>query len=130
MTNKIDEAIDTSAWPLMIITLPAGNIPDDEVVSLLNKYTQIIKEKVEPYALVMDVSKTAKLNLKQRKMLVDQMKANKEFTEKYCKGNALVFKSALLQGILTAMFWIFKPKYETKIFTQVPDAIAWAQSKL
>jgi hypothetical protein len=114
----------------MVITLPEGNLSDDEVVYLLDLYNQLVKERAQPYALVMDVSKTAKLNLKQRKMLVDNMKANKEFTEKYCVGNAMVFDSVLLQGVLTAVFWVFKPKYETKIFTQAPDAIEWAKSRL
>jgi hypothetical protein len=79
---------------------------------------------------VVDVSKSEKLNSKQRKIMSEQMNSNKNFTGKYCAGTALVFDSILIAGMLTAVFWFFKPKYETKVFTKTPEAITWAKAQL
>ena len=128
--NEPAADLDVSQWPLLVITIPEGKVSDACVNDVLVRYNQLIREKKERYALVVDVSKSEKLNSKQRKIMSEQMNSNREFTGKYCAGTALVFDSVLIAGMLTAVFWVFKPKYETKVFTKTHESIAWAKSQL
>ena len=42
----------------------------------------------------------------------------------------MVFESAVVRGVLMAIFWIFKPAYPTKAFKSVEEAIAWAEKHI
>ena len=53
-----------------------------------------------------------------------------DYVKKYCRGSALVTNSEIVKGIATAMFWFKKPDTETRVFTDMDEAMAWARSKL
>ena len=118
--------LDDSQWPVFIVTTPP-EIDDAELEAFLEEYSVAIKKRKERYGLVLDVSRTKKMNPVQRKKLVGVMEQNKEFNARYCACCAMVFSSAILRGVLTAIFWFHKPPHPTKVYTTRQDAIDWAK---
>ena len=70
------------------------------------------------------------MTIKQRRRLTSLMKEHEAFLNKYNVGTALVFTSPALKGILQAVFWIFKPDRPVEVFSDIDNAMAWAESKL
>jgi hypothetical protein len=88
-----------------------------------------MRSKSERFATLMDLRQCANLPSRQRKILTDGMKQNKEVNKKYCVGTAMVFDSAVLRGVLMAVFWLVKPEHPTNIFKSYEDALSWVQNQ-
>ena len=116
-----EEVVDFSHWPVTVMTPPKWK---DEYMDF---YQYEVKRRGERYALVLDVRNTIKPNPKERKKLTEAMQKS-EFNQKYCVCTALVFSSAIMRGILTAVFWLHKPKYPIKVFATPEAAIEWAKT--
>jgi hypothetical protein len=78
----------------------------------------------------MDLTQRTNMTKNQRKILIDGMNKRREFTGKYSAGTAVVFKSAIVRGIMMSIFWLFDPKYPTEIFKTVEEAIDWCGAQL
>ena len=77
----------------------------------------------EPYGVVLDLRFTKSITPRQRAMLTESMERHDNAA--LCKGTAMVFESRLLRGILTAVFWLRKPAYPTRVFTTTAEAWDW-----
>ena len=81
--------------------------------------------------MVIDLRRNAGITPTQRKMLTDDMAAPEHAAvQARCVGVAMVFDSAFLRGILTAIFWVRKPPYPTQVFRTVAEAKTWAKALL
>lgn len=118
---------DLSHWPVLLVTAPP-RISDEEMARYIEESRRRRMERREPHVMVLDVRRTERLPPTQRKMLTDNMSAAGDADP--CLGMAMVFDSPLLKGVLTAIFWVRKPKYPTRVFTSLPEALAWARSVL
>lgn len=114
--------IDTSRWPLLVITAPAGCINDEDWHAFLTRIDQLLGERESHYASVVDLSKDCMLTPKQR----GQITADNQ----RCVAQALVFTSTLLSNLLTAIMWLRRPPFPVRVFTEIPQAIDWACREL
>lgn len=114
--------VDAAEWPVLRVT-PPHQITDDEMQAFLAWYRELVLRRREPFALVLDLRRTSGMTPRQRQMITDGMGGEESI---YCRGTAMVFSSAVLRGILTAIFWIRKPRYPTRVFATVEDAGAFA----
>ncbi len=137
MTSDFLEArsgikLDTSQWPVLIMTTPEGLGETDasELREFMDLFYDFIREKKERYALVLNLLNMKNLSSNRRQIHNLAQKSNKELTQKYCSCTALVFESAVLRGVLQAMFWMMKPSYPTKVFKTVEEAISWAKTQV
>jgi hypothetical protein len=118
---------DLSQWPVLLITAPP-RISDEEMQRYIQESRANRMQRREPHVLVLDVRHTERLPPTQRKLLTDSMSQDGDADR--CVAMAMVFDSPLLRGVLTAIFWVRKPKYPTRVFTSLPDALAWARATL
>jgi hypothetical protein len=120
--------VDMSTWPVLAI-IPEDNLTDEAILEFIEVYSQVTRTKSERFATLMDLRKCANLPTRQRKILTDGMKQNKEFNKHYCVGAAMVFDSAVIRGVLMAVFWLVKPDHPTKVFKTYEEAMSWVQSQ-
>jgi hypothetical protein len=118
--------LDLSSWPVIVIA-PENGLTVEKILEFLEVYSDIIRSRSERFATLVDLRKCANLPPRQRRILTDGMKRNKQFNMQYCVGTAMVFNSTIIRGVLTALFWIFKPEHATKVFKNFEEAMSWAQ---
>ena len=119
--------IDVSRWPIIVSTGARGEIEDSEWLDYLTQYSELLKTHGEPYVAVVDLRDGGSLTAKQRKQLGEVMENGERHPAAECLGQALVFNSALMRRLLTAVLWLAKPDYEIKVFTELEDAIKWGE---
>jgi hypothetical protein len=105
------------------------SLTDEAIVEFIEAYSELIRDKKERFALILDFRQYADVPSRQRKILTDGMKQNQEIYKQYCVGAAMVFESPVIRGVLMAMFWLVKPDHPTKIFKNYEDAMSWVQSQ-
>lgn len=121
--------LDMSGWPVVVTRPHAGVLLDRELDAYLQLFRQEIRGRTGLYVSIVDLRESPVLTPTQRSMLASGMGAD-EASQKQCLGAALVFSSALLRGVLTAIFWLRKPAHEVRIFGSVIDASLWARELL
>jgi len=42
----------------------------------------------------------------------------------------MIFDNPLLRGMLTAMFWIRKPEYPTRVYATPEEGLTWADTRI
>jgi hypothetical protein len=119
--------IDTTRWPIMIITVLSPSIRDDCLRKSLSVAISMLAERGGPYSLVLDNRLVNYLPAMQRKMIADSMALRAERARSLCRGMALVMVSPLVKGLLTAIFWLRQPVIPTRVFTQLDEALVWAR---
>jgi len=121
---------DLSHWPVVIMRPPAQLMRDDDFQAYLEWMERYVTTRRIPYAVVNDARLAPPPSANQRKMVAAQMQRLDAYTREYCKGATFVFESALMRGIMTAIFWITKPGYPTEVFGDVGSAVEWCQAQL
>lgn len=121
---------DLSRWPIVIMTAPSRPMSDQDFKDYLAWVEKHITCRGEAYALVNDARHAPAPTAAQRKLVADQMERLRPFTRRHCAGNAMVFDSTLMRGIMTAIFWTTKPDYPTKVCATVNEAITWCEVQL
>lgn len=116
-------------WPVVLTTAPPGTVSDAEMLSYLERFRAEIARRRAPFISVLDLRANSGITPAQRKMITEGMTADNANTA-FCKAFGMVFSSSLLAGMLTAIFWVRKPKYETKVFTEVHDALDWGREQM
>jgi len=125
-------AVDVSRPSLLIVTPPSGTVTDEALESFILQFDAHICAGRRPYAVVVDLRQSHGLSPAQRQRLTRSMQAHEGHAAAgfpNC-GVALVFSSALLRGMLTAMLWMYKPRHESRVFSDLAEAEAWAQSRV
>lgn len=107
---------------VMVVTTPPS-LSDDEMRAFLRWHREWMATRREPYTLVLDLRRTERLSPGQREMITNGM----DRSEQICLGTAMVFTSVVLRGVLTAIFWIRKPRYPTRVFGSLEEAERWAR---
>jgi hypothetical protein len=102
-------------------------IEDAAMLAHLDWFDGMRKARAAPFAIVLDLRRSSGLTPRQRKMITDRM--NHTDAVAPCVANALVFESAVLRGVLTALFWIRRPAYPCEVFRTLDDAIGWANAR-
>ncbi len=123
-------ATDLAHWPIVIMTAPARALSDLEFKAYLAWVEKYVTCHGETYAIVNDVRYAPAPSAAQRRLVAEQMERLKLVTKRHCAGNAMVFQSQLMRGIMTAIFWMAQPDYPTKVFATVDQAIAWCEVQL
>lgn len=122
-------AIDVSDWPLIVVRSSTVE-SDQEMSAFCAEYNRLLRKKAEPFVQIADLRQVKTLSPSRRKILTDSMKDNEDFTREYCRGVALVFDSAVMRHMLTAILWLKRPPYPHRVFNSMVDAKVWGHSQL
>jgi len=121
---------DLSRWPIVIMRPPPQPMRDEDFLAYLTWMERHVTTRRIPYAVVNDARQAPPPSAHQRQMVSAQMARLDAYTREYCAGFAFVFDSALMRGIMTAIFWVNKPGYPTNVFGDVGSATEWCSTQL
>jgi hypothetical protein len=84
----------------------------------------------DPYAVVIDAREVGRVPATQRKGIMEWITRDRQHLKINCAGGALIFASALQQGLWTAISWVTPSPIPVKIFRDVASAEAWLRGQL
>lgn len=122
-------SIDASRWPILIVRI----IKNDEAGYLRRSFeavAELYRTRKEPYVTVIDTSSGHRPSPDHRYLQTEFRREHAAHVKKYCRGTAIVVKSEIIKAVVTAIFWIKPPDTETKFFTDMDSAVAWARGRL
>ena len=119
--------LDWSRLPAIVVQPPKRPVSDAELQALLDRFWEVAKTQPR-YGLVLDLSASAPLDPRQRAMLVEQMQAAEGELATDCAATALIFRSPLMRGLLTATLWLWRPPYRTRTFATAAQGVSWVHS--
>jgi hypothetical protein len=123
------EIIQMGRWPILVVYSPAHHSEED-LRNQLEELGKVYDTHKEPYVLVLDARSGRRPSALQRKIQNEFREKYDAHVKQYCQGTAIVTSSELLKGAATAMFWVKKPASVTKFFTDIQEALVWAEERL
>lgn len=84
----------------------------------------------DPYAVVIDAREVGRVPATQRRGIIEWIQNDRQHLKANCAGGALIFTSALQQGLWTAISWVAPSPIPVKIFREVPSAEVWLRGQL
>lgn len=115
-------------WPVVIYTAPQ-TIEDEGFQRVLDAMAAI-RALEQPYAMILDLRFNKGITPVQRRMITSSMQEREQQSVRLLRGLALIFKSRLMTSLLTAIFWVRKPPYEVRVFSELAPALAWARERV
>jgi hypothetical protein len=119
---------DETAKPLMRMSYQ-GLCDDAEWKRHINVMSDWAR-RGELYGVVIDAREVGHVPATQRRGIMDWISSDRNHLERNCAGGALVFASALQQGLWTAISWVTPSPIPVKIFRDIPSAEAWLNRQL
>lgn len=115
--------VDDSAFPLVIVALPSGwtDAEWDAYLARMRTYP----ERRTRYVTLTDARGAGAPTAAQRKRAAEVMAADQEVSKRFNVANALVFDSAILRGMVTAITWITPPPVPMQTFATPALALGW-----
>ena len=114
-------------WPAVVTTVPSGDIADEDMHQANRDFLEIIKARRAEYVTVTDLRSGGRVTPKQRAIITNFMADHDYILGRYCVGAAMIFDSAVMRGMLTAILWLRTPEYPTKVFATSEEAIEWGR---
>lgn len=84
----------------------------------------------QPIAFVLDATRVKRVSGGVRELAVRALKESATERRRYLQGEAVVLHSALVRGVLAAMYLVSPPGYPAKTFATVDDAKKWAEHQV
>jgi hypothetical protein len=103
----------TVDWPVVLLEVTEHRATDDDLRAALGRFEAIMREACksrEKFSLVTDLSRLRHLPpASQRKIAADWVNSTSELQKITNLGGANVTPSAIIRGIVTAIYWLAKP---------------------
>jgi hypothetical protein len=118
--------IDTRDWPLILWDSPPLRVPDSASMEALAYLEQLWRST--PLGtrsfMITDLSRVEQASpASQRKQAADFMEKNATLQRKATAGGAIVVASALMRGVITAVFWLRPPPMPSVIVPSREEAL-------
>jgi hypothetical protein len=121
---------DESAWPLIYIRYPSNGLNDEGLEVLLERMMSYLRRRQQFACLVDCRGMTMAHTAHQRRRITGW------FTEPelqrlapHAIAIAVLFRSAVIRGALTAVNWIKPPPAPVKAFGSVADSAPWMRER-
>jgi len=121
--------VDASRAPLYTLVFPKA-AEDADVVSFATAREEWAKRAHYPVAWVVDLSNLLTATPKQRRLFSEHLSRFEPHDIAYNRGSALVVPNAMLRGIVTAVFWMKRPRFPNEFFATPAEARRWAEAQL
>ena len=120
---------DESEWPQFRACMPETALSDREFAAWLERLDCLFR-RGERFALALDVREAPLPTATQRQEVAQLLRAWYARNPHRMAAQAIVMKSALQRGILTAILWLSGPTYQTRAFSASVEAEAWLRKML
>jgi len=122
--------VDVGEWPVVIVTPPPEAASEPMLEAFMADWVAKTRHRAGAYVCVLDLRRSGHMSPAQRRTLTDWMNESRDGLARSCLGTALIFESALLRAMLTAVFWAFRPPYPTQTFATRHEALGWARQRV
>jgi len=119
--------LDDSTWPLVVVTF-GDAMSNDEIAGYFERLRVLLKRR-ERFAVVLDARRVRMVDAVRRKMHGDFL-ASIDGPDRFVAAAALVVEEEVQRGLLTAIFWIHKPKFPIERFEGLGEAMLWARDRV
>jgi hypothetical protein len=110
--------IDTREWPIIIWESPERRLPDAAPAEALDYLVELMRATppgVKTFSLT-DLSRVKEAPpASQRKYAANHMERTRALQRRVCAGSAIVVTSAIVRGVITAVFWLKPPPVISKM---------------
>ena len=103
---------------------------DDELKEMLQAIERLVFSLRAPYAWIVDLGGVLGAPASQRRLASEHEDRTKEHDARFNAGSAILSRSAITTGIITAIFWLSKPSYPTKVFSDLREAERWSRAQI
>jgi hypothetical protein len=114
---------DESEWPIFIVNLPRARLSASAFQAHLDRCGEPYKRR-QPFCMLI-TGDHPPFSALQRKAVANAMKRHNQRHPGIMLGCAIVNRSALTRGVITAVTWLAKPAYPFAAFADAPQAKAW-----
>ncbi len=126
-TRMAGPFLDDSTWPLVVVTF-SDSMSNAEVEGYFERLRGYLKRR-ERFAVVLDARRVRMVDAVRRKMHGDFL-ASIDGPDRFVAAGALVVEEEVQRGLLTAIFWIHKPKFPIERFEGLGEAMLWARERV
>ena len=124
-----NKSLDIDTWPILV-----ARLTDPGDISGLENDLALVEDlfiaKKESYVTIIDARNGERPSPAQRYLQTEFRRKHEDHIKQYSRGTAIVVNSEILKAVARAMFWIKAPDNVTKMFTDMDEAIEWAQLRL
>ncbi len=129
VSDEILSVVSEEQWPIIVIRPPAEY--DNDIHDQYLKYLgSIYERRKEKYAVVIDARKCSRPNSIQRKEENAFRTKYEDHVKQFCCGTAFVIQSAVMAGVITAIFWLKQPDTKHRSFSDIDAAFEWVKKQL
>ncbi len=132
ISTQIHPWIDATDAPIYRVRFPSG-IENVDIGNYFEKLTALYRsfgDGAPKVGWVMDCTQLLKVTAVQRKEFADRAKRIAIYERRWVEAMGVVATTALSQGIVTAVFWFYKPGYPYRVFRDTKTAHAWVVEQL
>ena len=130
--SRVDGGLifDEGAWPLVYVRYPSNGLDDAGLEVFLERIISYLRRR-EKFACLIDCrGMTMAHTANQRRRIADWLaEPELERLAPHASAIAVLFRSALIRGALTAVNWIRPPPAPVKAFGSVADAAPWLRER-
>ena len=120
---------DASAWPLVREGM-RGPISDETLDRYIDTHVAYLGRRA-PFAVIFDGREAESLSATQRKRLAAFLVDHHDALARYHVAIGLATSSRIVQGLITAVYWLAPPPYPYKVFARDIDATErWVRAQL
>lgn len=111
---------------LVHVTFPES-VADEDLQGMVASVREVFKAR-RRIVLLVDATDSG-LSAGQRRLLIRLMRDYEDDFRHWVHSSALVVRSALARGTLTALLWMMTPPYEQKVFSSLEEARSWSERR-
>lgn len=120
--------MDESTWPVVTVKF-MDSATDDEFDAYLRSL-EALYDREKPFAIVFDARDASYLPREYRKRQAQWIDENESQIREYLTGTAYVIPSAVLRGVLRAIFALRDQPAEYVVTESLEDAHEWAETQV
>ena len=120
--------IDDSRWPLVLVDW-VGDVTLEEIDAHFEKMAMLTR-RGRRFAVLVDMRGIEHQTAAHRQRGAEKLKSLAREAREAVVCTAHVVSSSIERGVLTAVYWLSAPPFETKVFTDRGAAQAWLSEKL
>lgn len=112
-----------------LIVMRFSRVPsNEEARAVTSAMMAFMETKPEPRPWIVDMLDVDEINASQRKIFADNEHRMAPMSKVHVTRLAYVVSKPIVRAALTAYFWIFKPPYPSRVFSDRAPAEAWVLS--
>ena len=122
---------DETAWPLAYVRYPSNGLNDEGLEVFLERILSYLRRH-EKFACLVDCRGMTMAHTANQRRRITEWLAEPELERlsPHAVGIAVLFRSTLIRGALTAVNWVKPPPAPVKAFGSVADAAPWLRDRI